>query len=279
MKKITTLLQRRWSLAIPTLALALLSGHWMQSGSQLIPPATPQTLPDAPVGSAALLPTPSFPDRVVETRSPRTAGCAPKMEVSQRPDATLRVSLNAPCHKDTDLRLTVAGLSADDRTDAAGHWEVRLPLLEPHVTLALEFGDYRLSHSLSPDTPSTFQHVVLTWHGAQVFRINAESHLSEAMDGKMGGTLTKAGNGSGDVFEIYSFPTGSGTAQGVVRLSVDAEVTAANCGTTVSTTAYQTGFLAGLRKTQISYTMPECERVGDVVRLQNLFRDMRLAAR
>ncbi len=283
MFKLTTLERRRWLTVVVTVGLALLSGHWMQSrlGSSNTPPDGPLSLPNAPTFTAILQPAPRFPERVTETRSPRSAGCAPRMQVHEMPGASLRVTLQAPCHKDEPLRLTFNELTADDVTDANGRWEARLPNLGPLVNVALDFGDYRLSEAVNPAEPLILQHVILSWTGAKTFEIQAEAQTNQTLVGTEmpDGMLTQVGDGRGAAFEIYSFPAQKDSTVGVIRLSVDALVTEDNCGSTVATTAFQTGFITGLRRTDISYTMPECERVGDVVRLQNLFRDMRLAAR
>ena len=134
----------------------------------------------------------------------------------------------------------------------------------------------------------TQQHVILAWHGVHVFKVRAEtpqtpsalSYSSAAPQAVAPDvSVTHVGDGRGAAFEILTFPPNSAGAAGVVRLSVEARVTASNCERDASTEAYQTGYLGKLRLTEIAYTMPDCDRVGEVVRLQNLFRDMRLAER
>lgn len=279
-----TALRRRGYLTIAvTLALAFSSGHLMQSlfGDRLVPPASPAALPAAPTVEAPLRPAPILPDRVFETRSPRSAGCAPSLQVDELPGTLLKVMLSAPCHRSVPLRLTFNGLVADLTTGPHGDWETRLPQIGTSSQIAFDFGDVRLSQSVASRNPAQLQHVILSWQGPQTFRVQAEMHGAAASpDAALSDThLTRLGDGSGSGFEISSFPVGVGQNLGLVRLSVDATVTAGNCGKSVATTAYQSGFLSGLRRTEISYTMPDCASVGETVRLQNLFRDMRLAAR
>ena len=147
----------------------------------------------------------------------------------------------------------------------------------------------------TPDA-GMLQHVILAWSDAPTFQISAFEFGAHAReDGHVwsgapavperalrgaGGFLTRIGIAGGAGFEIYSFPSdGVAGASGVVRLSVDAKVTDENCGRLARAAAYQTGFRGGLMPTEVAFSMPGCDRVGDVVRLQNLFRDMRLASR
>ena len=281
MKYFATLGAKRWATAIATLVLAFLSGHIMQSeieasqfhkqAATIVAPADPK-----PVQMGLQAP-PLLTSRVLETRAPRSPGCEPHLEMSEMATGMVRVSLVTRCHLKRALTVSINGLKADIVTDASGNWEAVLPALSSRMIAKFQFGETTIEKQLDVSSSESFQHVLLLWNGVQTFRIHVESHGE--FDGDFEKNLIRIGSGDGAAFEVFSFPSTSGIGNSVLRLAVDATVTKDNCGKRASVTAYQTGFSGRLRPTEISYTMPECARVGDTVRLQNLFRDMRLAAR
>ncbi len=282
MKYLAALDRKRWITAIVSLALAFLSGHIMQSevsaaqarkvAVEIKPPTDP-----APIRMALLQTPPVFPARVRETRAERKGSCAPGMEMVEIATGMVRLTLTAPCHIGRPVRLKLKDMTADVVTDARGRWEAQVPALAPMLTARFQFDGEVIQDRLEVAAAGNVQHVLLTWQGAQTFRIHVEPF--DAAESETDGSLVRIGSGTGAVFEAFSFPASSRAGSGVVRLAVDATVTEENCGRTASVTAYQTGFSGRLRPTEISYTMPVCDRVGETVRLQNLFRDMRLAAR
>ncbi|MCG6884925.1 MAG: hypothetical protein LJE62_14335 [Silicimonas sp.] len=302
MRRILSLYRRRWRTAIVTLALAFLSGHLMQSvlvepswptGSARGPLPTP--MPPEDNVSASLVAPPVLPTRVAEARLPRTASCTPVLTLDPAPAATVRVGLAAPCHANTRVSLLMGNLAAQVETDAHGRWSARLPALREITDVSLSFGGRFLAASVETPDAASLQHVILAWDGAPTFHITAfefgahareDGHVwsgapsapERALQGA-GGFLTRVGDGTGPAFEIYSFPATGAEAGGVVRVAVDAGVTEENCGQLVRATAFQTGYTGELSPTDVAFSMPGCDRVGDVVRLQNLFRDMRLASR
>ncbi|MEM7717766.1 MAG: hypothetical protein AAF222_01055 [Pseudomonadota bacterium] len=223
----------------------------------------------------------------METRAERGVSCAPSLELSETPGGLLDVAIQAACHRAELIDVTVNELTATVRTDAHGQHTFRLPALAETVAVTVSLGAHILTEKLSLSQNVELQHVILAWKGGQIFSVRTTTYATAADAGRTipvlqtapVGVLTQLGSERGHAFEILSFPARPPGAQGVIRLTVEAEVTEANCGQDVSTLAYQTGYSGKLRPTEIDYTMPGCDRVGDIVRLQNLFRDMRLAAR
>lgn len=292
MKLSLTLGQRRWITLFITLALAFLSGHLMQSDRAEtrveLKSDVAIALPELPVVTANLTSPPGLGDRILATRAERKGGCDPHLELSETPAGLLNISLDAPCYARESFTLEVNALKATDTTDARGRWDLRLPALSEEVEVNVSIAGQTVSDRLLLQHAKGHQHVILAWSGAQTFHIRAEARTGEtgrlasgdvSSDPPPIGAFTAVGNGVGASFEIFTFPLLSPGSGGVVRLSVDARVTQENCGKDVSTLAYQTGYLGTLRPTKIAYTMPACDRLGEVVRLQNLFRDLRLAGR
>lgn len=282
---------RLWITLSAAFMLAILSGHMMQK-SRNDPvvealAAAVVVVPRSPVISVSLQTPPSPGERIVNTRADRGETCAPSLELRETPGGMLDIAFHAACHRAQPIEITVNDLVATARTDAHGSHLLRLPALADTVEVHVGFGEYALSETLTFSKEVEAQHVILAWSGVQTFSLRTTTYASPADAGRTVpllqtapvGVLTQVGAENGHAFEVLSFPTKPASAKGVVRLTVDAEVTQSNCGQAVSTLAYQTGYSGKLRRTEIAYTMPDCDRIGDVVRLQNLFRDMRLAAR
>ncbi len=307
--------RRRWVTALVTLALAFLCGHIMQTVLADQPTtATYETAPDAapqmqsgeepkalPLPPAAtLIPIlqrpPVLPDRVGKPYALKEkTSCTPKLMVDAAPAATLRVRLEAPCHKNTRVLVTQAGIAGWAMTDANGFLQLRLPALSVRPLIKVEIEDQtRLATAKVPHA-AEFQHVAIQWVGQQALRINAyefgaqKSQFGHVWSGApksparaargSGGFLTRLGDGAGESAEIYSFQAGQASTRGVVRLVVEAEVTKQNCGKEVRATALQSSPIGALSPTEVALAMPQCDRIGEIVRLQNLFQDMRLAGR
>lgn len=285
MMKSITPARRRWITVLATLAVAFLSGHLMQGNQRenaaSVPLEAPADLPKGPVVTASLTPPPDLRDRILQTRAERTGQCDTQLSLSETPAGLLQVSLDAPCHPRTRLTLRFNQLVATDITDARGRWDQTLPALSEEATVSVSLADFTVADRLRHQRAGAQQHVILAWTGEQTFLIRpdtpyvARSSVGEPLTGR----FTNVGDGTGAAFQVFSLPSDHGGPNAVVRLSVDAEVTGRNCGRIATTLAYQTGYLGQLRPTEIAYTMPDCDRVGEVVRLQNLFRDLRLAGR
>lgn len=285
MMKSITPARRRWITVLTTLAVAFLSGHLMQrtegESTASVRPDAPAVFPESPIVPASLASPPGLRDRILETRAERTGQCDPRLSLSETPAGLLQVALDAPCHPRTPLTLRFNHLVATDTTDARGRWDQTLPALSEEASISVSLADVTVAARLRHQRAGAQEHVILAWTGVQTFRIRpdappgARSSLVEIPTGR----FTNVGDGNGAAFEIFSLPSDANGSNAVVRLSVDAEVTGGNCGRIATTLAYQTGYLGQLRPTEIAYTMPDCDRVGEFVRLQNLFRDLRLAGR
>lgn len=314
MRFFASLDRRRWITAGVTLLLAFLSGFLMQhvlidrepvaavggapdAARKLRQTEEPKPLPVPPAATLVpiLLQPPILPDRVDEARAPGDSrGCEPRLTVEAAPAATLQVHLDAPCHANTRFVLRQRPLSAALSTDGAGRWRARLPAMSSTPVVEVVLGAERLTVGAEVPEAEDYHHAALQWDGPQHLFINAyEFGAEEGTDGHVrpgapagpdralkgeGGYLTSLGDGAGPGFAVYSFPLSGVSASGVVRIAVDAEIAEGTCGRNLGALAFQTGPAGRLSSTELALAMPGCERAGHALRLQNLFRDMRLAA-
>ena len=95
-----------------------------------------------------------------------------------------------------------------------------------------------------------------------------------------GGFLSVLGNPDIDnayVAEVYTFPTDVAKRSGEVVLSVEAEVTASNCGRDVEAQSLQISAGGPLKTQDLVLSMPDCNTVGDFLVLKNLLNDLKVA--
>ena len=263
----------------------------------------PKPLPTPP--AATLMPIlerpPLLPRRVQEPmriwRDAKMAepDCTASATAQPSPAATVTLRIDAPCHKGATVRVRQGQIVADAYTNAQGKLTMRMPALSETVAFEVELGD-KLIRTIAkvPEAPN-FQHVALLWTGKQALRLHAyefgalKNQFGHVWSGApkspirasrgSGGFLLRLGDGTGASAEIYSFPAGQAPTRGIIRLIVEAQVTKENCGHVIQATALQSGALGHLSPTDVEYSMPGCDSIGRIVRLQNLLQDMRLAER
>jgi hypothetical protein len=96
------------------------------------------------------------------------------------------------------------------------------------------------------------------------------------------GFLVRLGDDTRDtplMVEVYTFPTGTVSRDGSVALTVEAEVTAENCGRDVAAQSIQIDRSSTPTAIDLTMTMPECDAVGEFLVLKNMFKDLTLAAK
>jgi hypothetical protein len=77
--------------------------------------------------------------------------------------------------------------------------------------------------------------------------------------------------------EIYSFPRDTLDNNGTVRLTIEAEVTQANCGQDTLARTLATDSDGEVAVIELTFTVPGCDAVGEFLVLQNLLQDLRVA--
>lgn len=298
--------KRRWGTALITLVLAFSSGYITQHvlaerGPAVMvsqPSAEPGPMPLAPVATLRpqLARPPILANRVAQPASrPENQGCKPQLSVTPAPAATLRIELGAPCHGLARVHVTQGDVTASMATDKTGGLSLRIPAFSTEPEVSISIAGMKLTATAKVPEAEFFDHVALQWSGSQDLRINAyefgaqKSQFGHVWSGApksparatrgSGGFLTRLGDGLGNSAEIYSFPAGQSSHRGVIRLVAEAKVTRENCGRRVKATALQSSAISTLRPTEVAVTLPGCDAIGQTVRLQNLFQDMRLAER
>lgn len=209
--------------------------------------------------------------------------------------AMVDLTLTAPCAPDAAVVIHHQGMMFTLVTDSTGKVQVTVPALaEVSVFVAaLQDGSGAAASIMVPEL-ANFDRAVLQWQGAGGMELHAlEFGASYADDGHVwagaardattaaGGFMTRLGVNAAEnglIAEIYTFPSGAASHDGTVDLSVEAEVTAANCGRDIAAQSIQ--IMPGWEPTvmDLTMTMPDCAAVGEYLVLNNMLQDLTLAA-
>jgi hypothetical protein len=94
------------------------------------------------------------------------------------------------------------------------------------------------------------------------------------------GFLTRLGNrdvAEDWVAEVYSFPKGMTQQSGTVDLSIEAEITALNCGQEIEAQSLEV-VLGDVKSRDLSLAVPNCDAKGTFLVLNNLVEDLKVAS-
>lgn len=220
--------------------------------------------------------------------------CDIEMTATPAEMAQIAISLSAPCLPLERITLHHSGMMITQTTDRSGALAVTLPALteEAVVIAAFTNGDGAVAQASVPDL-ADIDRVVLQWQGKSGFEMHArafgadygsDGHIWHGAPGDMSGTngyLVRLGDVTAPdplMADVYTFPRASSTRDGVVDLSVEAEVTLYNCGLEIDAQSLE--LRDGAIKTQdLTLSVSACDTIGSFLVLNNLVQDLKIAAR
>jgi len=211
--------------------------------------------------------------------------------------AMVDLTLNAPCEASARVTLHHNGLMISEVTDSNGYLAVQLPALSSSAVFMASFAS-GLSAMAKADITSLdiYDRVAVQWEGPGELQIHAlefgadygdEGHIwskaprdmADAALGK-GGFISQHGRSMPDQdlrAQVYTFPSGTSAEMGDVKLTVETELSAANCGRRIEGQALQITGGGALGVTDLILDMPGCEGLGDFLVLKNLLQDLKIA--
>ena len=219
-------------------------------------------------------------------------GCEITASARTVPLASVAIDVTAPCDGNTRVTVHHNGMMFTETTSAGGDLHLTVPAMSETAVFVIEFDNDRgvVATAEVPELAG-IDRIALQWTGDAGFQVHArefganyggEGHVwSGATSSRNGGAFVRLGDASAlgaKVVEVYTFPTDTATRSGTVDLTVEAEVTAANCGRDLAAQSIE---LRGtsLRTQDLVLSMPECSAVGDFLVLNNLVDDLKIAAR
>ncbi|MCA0920321.1 hypothetical protein [Pseudooceanicola nanhaiensis] len=223
--------------------------------------------------------------------------CEVALQAEQRAAAMVHLVLDAPCLPNERVTFHHSGLMFTLATDADGHLEAEAPALTETALYIASFaaGDSAVA-MVDVDSLIFYDRAVVQWKGAEGLHLHALEYgahygeaghvwadaprdLTVAARGE-GGFLTKLGDPSiaeAQLAEVYTFPTATAAREGDIDLSVEAEVTAANCAQELDAQSLQVHEGAAPVVQDLVLDMPECSAAGDYLLLKNLVNDLKIA--
>lgn len=223
--------------------------------------------------------------------------CSVTLDATKSAGAMVRLDLKAPCHVNETVTVDHQGLQFTLVTSEVGHVSALIPAM-----VAVAFFDVTLvdgktvsANAIVPEVLD-YDRVAVQWTGDSGLRIHAlelgadygerghvwaksPQSVASALQAR-GGYITVLGDTDfpgAKHAEIYTFPSGQVKKSGVVRLSVEAEVTAQTCSKEIEAQALQSGVDGAISVSDLTLSMPTCEAIGDFLVLNNLLRDLKIA--
>lgn len=252
-------------------------------------------LPAEPVVNVALKDVPL--SEMPEEEAAPSFNCEHALNASPQAAAMVRLTLEAPCMVNERFTLHHNGMMFSMATDMNGTAEFDVPALSQDAVFIVAFGNGEGAvANASVTSLEYYDRAVVQWKGQSGMQVHAleygaaygeAGHVwadaardqTSAALGE-GGFLTRMGDPELDqalLAEVYTFPTGVAKRGGDVVLSVEAEITAANCDRDIEAQSLQKKADGTLKVQDLVLAMPECDSVGDFLVLKNLLNDLKIA--
>lgn len=282
--------------ATPTEEKVEVSDVTLASAAPALPEAPDvAALPAEPVVNAALEDTP-LAEMPSEEATPKFV-CDYELTAKPEAAAMVRLTLNSGCMGNRKFTLHHNGIMFTQVTNADGNADFVVPALSENAVFIVAFGNGE--GAVANATVSSLEYydrAVVQWKvgsGMQVHALEYGAGYGEA--GHVwaaaarnettaalgeGGFLTRLGDSDVDnalLAEVYTFPSGTAKRGGDVTLSVEAEITQANCGRDIEAQSIQKTTDGSLKSQDLVLAMPECDSVGDFLVLKNLLNDLKIA--
>ncbi len=308
---------KRYGIAGATLATILLTGQVMQMSSsdnsakiaEIQAMALPVEISDIKLTASgngneeplatALLSEGSNAQQPSQLSSPDAAdACAISMAAEPKAAALVSLTINAPCLPNERVVIHHNGMMFSEVTSETGAFEMTVPALAEAAVFMASFasGEGAVANA-TVDSLKFYDRVVVQTQGATGISLHAREYNAEY--GQKGhvwsgqpGSIADAATGHGGfimqlgdaalqnpiVAEVYTFPTALAKDAGEVTMSVDIEITSANCALDIEAQTLQTTAGARLKVLDLDMSMPDCNAVGDFLVLKNLVNSLKVAS-
>jgi len=260
-------------------------------------PAAPGSYRVAALGDGPVMSNPEvLGDRAVP-KAQNSEDCSVALSALPENGAMVHLYLDAPCNRDDRVTIQQGALIFTALTDDDGLYDVSVPALTTAPSFFALFADESGAKAVAEVSDAkNYERVALSWQGDAGLQVHAREFGADyGQSGHVwaqaprtaamairaqGGYLISLGDSRAlnpQMAEVYTFPSASVQKSGAVRLSVEAEITAANCGREVQGLSLQTGSGDRLSMTELTLSIPECDAVGDFLVLNSLLRDLKVA--
>lgn len=260
-----------------------------------LPIAMDSVAPEAMIAPASFETPATTPDMNMPTElSEFGLPCDISVTATAMPAAMVALDVMAPCRAAASVRIIHSSLTIETETDAVGLLTLDIPAFETSANFTIMFKD-GVEHTASVAVPdlANFDRIGLIAHGDMGLELHAmefgaafgepghvwhesPAQVDAAISGE-GGFLSQIG--AGDTYtQVYTLPRATLQEGESVGLSIDAPVTAQNCEAHVQARTIRSEAAGPVDVTELTFTVPGCDAIGDILVLQNLLADLRLAS-
>lgn len=268
----------------------------LTSATEIAPIRVDRPIADARVQRVSL-PGPGTLPQIEDDIAPEFERCEMTASATAFPGAMVQLSLDAPCAANERLTVHHNGMLFTEATDDAGRMTVTVPAMAREAVFILAFstGDGAVAQAMVEDI-DLFDRVALQWRGNTGFELHAREFGADyGADGHVwfGAAPDVSGLQTGEngflmrmgddrqaeplLAEVYTFPRANAVRDGVIDLSVEAEVTALNCGQEIAAQSLELGGSGTLVTRDLTLAVPDCTAVGSFLVLNNLVADLKVA--
>lgn len=289
--------KRRVFRAGAVLAVALAAGHLVQSlkhGSPVAARNAAQSGASDPLSAKPALPVSASLSGAADPladvtgitplASSATGGCATTLSLSVEPDAMVNTVLTAPCNGGEAVVLAHDGLKLTVKTSAQGIASVSVPAFETEAVISASIGGTEIARAaIAVPEAAKVRRFVLGWSSDDVIDLRVTESdrvfVSRTSTGEAQGRQRIIALGDRTVAapmmaEVYTYPA---DPKAEVSIQVEIAVSPGNCGREIVADV----IAAGNGRTEISkvsIAVPTCDAAGDILVLNNLAPDLKIAA-
>mgnify|MGYP001792489148 CR=1 FL=1 len=223
--------------------------------------------------------------------------CPVKLSAEPFAAAMVKLTLTAPCMQNERVTVRHGGLEFTETTSASGGLDMTVPALSENAVFDITFvNDYTASVSAAVPSVKLYDRVAVQWEGNNTVQLHAREFgayygdkghvwagamrdISVVTDGT-GGFLTRHGDSAAAnarLAEVYTYPVSLAQTKNALTLSIETEVTAANCGREVQATALKLMSGTVLPTRAVSLSVPGCSAIGNFLVLNNPLEDLTVA--
>lgn len=237
--------------------------------------------------------------KLAEHDRPLSDECRATAVATPTAAAMVKLNLEAPCQGNERITISHEGMVFAETLSEDGHLEVVIPALKEVAEFTGSFlNGESVTVSAQVESVPLYDRVILQWQGDSGLQIHAREFGAEygedghvwsgaprdlsAVAGGRGGFLTSLGDTSVSLpmlTEIYTFPAALTDSDGAVALTIETEVTDANCGSELQARTYQFSGGKKVSSQHLSLAVPNCSAVGNFLVLNNLLQDLTVASK
>lgn len=263
----------------------------------LMPTPLPEHGPELQARMAAATPKPKTAEQPI-ARNEFGLSCGVLLTATTKDAAMVGLTLTDPCRGEETFTLRHGTLAYAARLNHLGTYMADIPALAEQATFSIKFNDgTEATTEVTVPTADDIDRVALFTDGQTGLGIHALEFGAEyeqaghiwSGNPRDAASATQAGGGFVTVLgdpslknaamaEIYSFPANTKQRDGVVRLSVETEVTAYNCGKDIAGQTMQKDAGHVSAPVTLTLAMPDCDAIGEFLVLKNLLRDLKIAS-